>query len=237
MKTSNLLGSLLPRALGFSLAATLLASPPCTAAQTPAALARALSPDMLGANLDYFEYGIGPPRNTWGKYRLYVIAGCEVTVTVADGVVEALTADTAPPCALNLNDFLHNLAKPLPAASRITFGDFQAATDKHGRFYADCLHDCGNAYETSVFYFWSGSHADGFREVMLEFKKNTPAVIKAAGRWRDAMIVGYGADWVSDGHFNCERRIQDGLAREAFQAVKPSAISVGRNLERPSCPK
>ena len=72
---------------------------------------------------------------------------------------------------------------------------------------------------------------------MLEFKQNTPAVIKAAHRWGDAMSAGYGVEWVSEGHFNCERRIQDGLAREAFHAVKPSAISVGRNLERPSCPE
>jgi hypothetical protein len=225
-----------PGTLAFAFAAVLLANAPCAAAKTPAALARALSPDMLGANVDYFEYGIGPPRNTWGKYRLYVIAGCEVTVAVAEGEVESLTVDTAPPCALDLNAFLHNLAKPLPPAARITFSDFQAATGKHGRFFADCLRDCGNAYEPSVYYFWAGSHAEGFREVMLEFKQNTPAVIKAAHRWGDAMSAGYGAEWVSEGHFNCERRVQDGIAREAFNAVKPSAISVGKNLETPACP-
>ncbi len=201
-----------------------------------AALARALAPDMLRANLAYFEYGVGPPRNSDGNTHIYPIAGCDVEVRVEEGLIQSISVAITPPCALDLDAFFPNYARRLPPLSRLTFGDLQAATARHGRFYADCLMKCGNGYESSVYYFWSGSHADGFREILLHFNQNSPAAGEAGYRWADAMATGYGIDWVVDGYFNCNVRVQDGLAREAFHDVRPTAISVGFNLKVPECP-
>jgi hypothetical protein len=206
------------------------------AAEIPAALARALSPDMLRANVAHFEYGVGPPRNSDGNTHVYPIAGCEVEVTVEEGLIQSITVAIAPPCALDLDAFFPNYARRLPPLNRLTFGDFQSATTRHGRFYADCLMKCGNGYENNTYYFWDGSHADGFREVLLHFNQIDPASETAASRWADAMATGYGIDWVAGGYFNCNVRVQDGLARTAFQDVRPTAITVGYELRVPECP-
>ncbi len=62
-----------------------------------------------------------------------------------------------------------------------------------------------------------------------------PATIEAANRWQAEMVTAFGPQWVADSRFNCKRYVEEAAAREAFRGVRPTAITVGLEIDVPPC--
>ena len=129
-------------------------------------LARIFVPGMLTADLAYLEHMVGPAKRTEGNDKEYVINGCKVTVTSANGSIRSLALELSPKCTVDLNKFLRNTTAKFPSVNKMTFGQFEAVQDGKGQFMSECL-DCGNSMDPIVSEFWIGSHADGVLEVEL----------------------------------------------------------------------
>lgn len=198
-------------------------------------LARIFVPDMLYADLAYFEQVTGPARNTDGNTKVYSVDGCMVTATVGGGKIINLKVELSPECTFDLNKILHNARGKLPPPYLMTFGQFEDVFSARGQFMADCLGGCGNAYIPAVHLYWEGSRADSNIEVMLEVEQVDDTAIDAAAAWRDAMVKGESEDWVDNTKFNCSRTEYDEIAHNLFKDVRITAITVGYGIKTPPC--
>lgn len=197
-------------------------------------LEQVMDPEMLSADLAYFERITGPARNTQGDQKTYKVDSCEVTATVGGGVVSTLRMTLSDKCSFNLNKFLHNANPALPKKN-LTFGQFDKSMSGDGVYLSDCLSMCGNAYDPSVYQYWEGSHADGFINVLLEVVLVDDKAINAADQWKDAMVAAKGDDWVMEGKFNCEPNAFNETAHAAFERIRVSAVTIGSELVKPGC--
>ena len=213
---------------------TMLAASDTASAAKPAKLAHVFDPEMIGADVAYFERITGPARNTDENTKIYKMDGCEVTSTIADGAVRSLRVDLSPKCTFNLNMFLPNFSGKFPSTHAMTFGKFDSVTGGNGKFYADCLTQCGNAADPGIYEHWYGSRADLVLEVMLEAVQVSGPALSAADTWQVAMEKTEGENWVVDAKFNCTRQY-DAIAHRAFRNVTISAITVGYDIQTPRC--
>lgn len=198
-------------------------------------LARVFSPDMLSADLPYFEQVTGPARNTRGNTKIYLLDGCEVAATVINGSVHTLRVELSSKCTFDLNKFLQASLGRFPPPHKMTFGQFDALTNGGGRFMADCLVSCGNAADPVIYEYRSGSHADLYLDVMLEAVQAEDGVLAAANMWQDSMKNGEGENWVLETKFNCKQTKYDEVAHKVFKNAKITAITVGYAIETPMC--
>lgn len=203
-------------------------------------LAKIFHPEMIGANLAYFENVSGPARNTFtGKhsvtYSYYKVDGCEITAQIMKGSVQVIELDKlSPKCTFDLNIFLPNAGKgSLPALHSMKFGEFDALT-RQGYYSADCLTLCGNAYDPSVYEYFQASHADQGIEVRLGVVLVGDDAIKAASAWAEEMSKGEGDTWVVDRKFACTRKY-NAVAQRLFRKVKVTSVAVGYGLSVNDC--
>ncbi len=200
-------------------------------------LNKIFDPEMLGANLSYFEKISGPAKNTFSyskgkKTNVYKIEGCEVTVEVADGSIESLGLNgISPKCSFNLTKFLPNMVG-LPALHRMTFGQFDTYTG--GSLYgADCLMGCGATVEPNAYAVWQASMADNAHEVQVGVTLSDLAW-DAAVKWLDAMRKGESEDWIIDRKFVCNKKYNP-VAQKAFRDVRITSVKIGSGLIKPAC--
>jgi len=202
-------------------------------------LAEVFHPEMITADLAYFERVTGPARKTYATTKTatktYKIDGCEVTATVSKGSIRSLRLSLTPTCAFDLNSFLPNYSGAFPSPNALTFGQFDSVSGGEARFMADCLTGCGNAADPVVFQHWMGGRADQFLEVMLEVPQVDRPALSAANRWQEAMQKVEGESWVQKTKFNCERTKHDAIAHKLFENVKIAAITVGYDIQTPPC--
>lgn len=198
-------------------------------------LARVFDPEMISADLAYFEQVTGPARNTYRNRKTYKVDSCKVTATIFNSSVRSLHLDLSPKCTFNLNRFLPNFHGKFPAPHIMTFGQFDAVSGGNGQFMADCLTMCGNAADPVVYEYWYGSRADLMLEVLLEVVQVSGPALSAADKWQDAMERSEGQDWVIDTKFNCSRTKYDQVAHQAFRGVTISAITIGYDIKVPRC--
>lgn len=198
----------------------------------PSKLEQVFYPEMLSVDLPYFELVTGPARNTRGGTKIYKFDGCEVTATLDGAAIQSLRLELSPSCTFDLNKFLPGYGK-FPAPHLMTFGQFDALTNSSGQFMTDCLNECGNIADPSVYEYRSGSHSDGWLDVMLEVKLVDTPSIDASFKWAKAMKKTEGEEWVLQTKFNCQRTKYDTVARNAFKKVRITAITVGHNIKTP----
>jgi hypothetical protein len=198
----------------------------------PSKLKQVFDPEMLSADLPYFELVTGPARNTHRNTKIYKVDGCEVTATLDGGAIQSLRLELSPSCTFDLNKFLHGYGK-FPAPHLMTFGQFDALTGNVGQFMTDCLNECGNITDPSVYEYRSGPHSDGWLDVMLEVKLGDTPSIDASFKWAKAMKKTEGEEWVLQTKFNCQLTKYDTVARNAFKKVRITAITVGHNIKTP----
>lgn len=196
----------------------------------PSKLAQIFNGDMLGADVGYLQNITGTPWKTFNDERTYKVAGCIVTATVVDASVRSLGLDLSDQCGIDLTAFNPNWKAQ---TKRLTFGLFEKNVGS-GRFYADCLSQCGNAYDPSVYEHYKGSHAENFVEVVLGVQQVDDKSLAAADAWEDAMKAAQGEDYVIDQKFNCEPKFNE-AASKAFTNVRPTSIKIGFDLEPASC--
>lgn len=213
---------------------TMFAASSAASAAKPAELAQVFDPEMIDADIAYFERVTGPARNTYGNTKVYKVGDCDVTATVAGGSVRSLRVDISPRCTFDLNRLLSNFPGKFPAPDAMTFGEFDSVTGGSGQFFADCLAQCGNAADPVIYEHWHGSRADLALEVMLEAVQVSGAVLDGAAIWRAAREKVEGEDWVVDAKFNCTREY-DAVAHRAFRDVTISAIAIGHDVQPPRC--
>lgn len=203
-------------------------------------LQRIFQPEMIGATLPYLEQFSGPPRNISadGLERTYKVDRCEFTAYVAQGAnpsISALRFAIAPGCDGDLSLFLGATPGASSLLSELTFAKFEAMAGFGVNYYADCLSLCGNAADPSVYAYWEGPRSVAFLQVMLEVVLVDDASNAAAEQWRGAMAAQESEDWIIDTRFNCTPEKYGDVARKAFAAVKPTAITLGHGLPAPRC--
>jgi hypothetical protein len=88
-------------------------------------LERVFDPEMLGADVAYFEQVTGPARNTYRDgTKIYKIGDCEVTAAITGGSITSLGMGLSPQCTFDLNKFLSNSSDQFPFPHTMTFGKF-----------------------------------------------------------------------------------------------------------------
>lgn len=223
-----------PQLLAIASALVLLSASSAVPAAKPIKLVQVFDPDMINADVAYFEQVTGPARNTYGDTKIYKVGGCEVTATIAVGSVRSLRINLNPQCTFNINKFLPNFSGKFPPTHALTFGEFDSLTGGNGQFYADCLTLCGNAADPVIYEHWYGSRADRVLEVMLETTQVSGPALSAADTWQSAMSKAEGEDWVVDAKFNCTRKY-DAIAHQPFREVTITAITIGYDVQAPRC--
>lgn len=203
----------------------------CTLAEA-GTVAEVFNGEMLGTNQRYFESIAGIPRESFGDEHKFRIQGCNITATITEGTVNTLRLELTPQCQADLTQFVGDYA-PAPGQP-LTFGAFEQASGGGLSYHADCLSGCGNSYDPSVYGHWEGPRVVDFMEVLLEAVQVEDAAIEAAAAWREQMIKTMGEDWVMDGKFNCDHQFTP-VARQAFNNVQVTAVTVGQQLRVPSC--
>lgn len=197
-------------------------------------LSQIFNPEMIGANIAYFERATGPAKNTYSDINTYKIGGCNVDATIYNGTIQSLRLEVSSKCTVDLNQFFSHSYGKFSPAYQLTFGNFDMNTGNIGQYYASCLTECGNAADPVIFEKWLGSRADQFIEVQLEVVLAKDAALTAAGLWHDVMEKVEGKNWVMNAKFNCTSKY-NAVARKAFRNVKISGITIGRDIIPPNC--
>ena len=183
--------------------------------------------DMLGTNLRYFESVAGIPRRsfdyTYSQTHVFIVDGCTVEATEYKGVVTSLSLELNDSCHADLTSFLGEFAPKGP--DPLTFGDFSEL-----RFAASCLESCGNAYDPSVYAFWSGPRAVNNISIKLEASTASADALDASMQWAAAMKKSRDQDYIIDTKFNCDALFNDEAA-ELFESVKVSKITLGGDVD------
>jgi hypothetical protein len=190
-------------------------------------------PEMLNARLEKLEMIAGPSIDVNGDIRSYKVDGCAVTAhltgTGQKRVIQSLKLAVEDRCSFDLNAFVSGAEiKPL---SQLTFGRFDLMTGGTGRFYADCLTHCGNAYDPSIYLHWTSRKPGPNFEIMLGAFIVDDGVINASNTWEDSMTRNEGDEWVMENRFNSTTKY-DSLAHQLFQGLTINNISIGYNLNR-----
>ena len=200
-------------------------------------LSKIFDPEMIGANLSYFEKISGPARNTDSyskgeKTNVYKIEGCEVTIQVSNEKIQSLSLDAlGPKCSFKMNKFLPNTVG-LPPLHSMTFGQFDSVTGG-GQYGADCLVGCGAATEPYAYEVWQASAADNGYEVQVGVTLSGVAW-DAANKWQDAMLKSQSEDWLIDRKFVCNKKYNP-IAQKAFKDVRITSAKIGVGLIEPAC--
>ena len=198
----------------------------------PSKLDQVFDGEMLGVDVPYFEQLTGLAKHTYANRKIYKVDGCEVTANTDANIIQSLRIDLSAKCTFDLNKFLNASSGKFPAPHLMTFGQFEALYGS-GHFMADCLTDCGNAADPVVYEHWNGSHANGNTEVMIEVVQVGDDAIDAAIKWINTMKKTESEDWIVEAKFNCLR--YDAFAHKFFKNVKITAITIGKDIEKPSC--
>ncbi|AYD66471.1 hypothetical protein DVB37_23020 [Achromobacter sp. B7] len=183
---------------------------------------------MLGANQRYLESVAGVPRESFGNDHVFVVQQCQVRATIGNGKVTALRLELAPGCEADLKSFIGEDAPK--AGQPITPGMFGRGL----RYTADCLSQCGNAADPSVYALWTAPRSSGAVEVLMETVLVSGKAMDAADAWEAQIKKAAGEDYVMDTKFNCETRFDD-AAQAAFKDVPVTAITVGYGLPTQRC--
>jgi hypothetical protein len=217
-------------------------SPSISEAAKREKLAKVLSPKMLSVDLAYFEKIAGVAKNTYENIKVYDIDDCEVTATIENGSVAALRVDLTPKCTFDLNKFLDISPEKFPAPYKMTFGEFDTLTNSMSEFMADCLGGCGNAADPVVYEYKSGTHAEGWIDILLEATTTSKDAALAFRTWTDALEKGEGIDWImnqgvrtGNDKLICNPQKYNSIAHNAFRNVRISAITFGHNISKAQC--
>lgn len=211
---------------------TASAPPPPPAPQQLTPMQKLFDPEMLGATVQYLEQLTGPPRNVSddGLVRTYKVNSCEVNAYVTGGQnssVSALRFPITPECDGDVGKIWSGESV---MTSQLSFGKFNEMVGGNVLFYADCLSLCGNAADPVVYAHVEGPRANDFLEMMVEIPLVNDQAIEASNRWQAAMEAKEGEDWVVETGFNCEPTKYAAAAKQAFAALKPEAITIGRGV-------
>jgi len=209
---------------------------PMTAMGKALTLANIFSITTMGIRIPYLETKIGPAKRVtrWRRdeeWRDYEVGSCQFTVIANDKAVNSLEVPLNGKCPIDLNTLLQT--KDIPAHP--TFGQIESAahvTDT-GKVYSDCLSNCGNASDPSLYLEWQGPHSNLFVEIMLQAKMVNADAIEAALKLtsiiaKDAHVQ----DFQTTDFLNCSKAY-DYEARRLMRNVKVTSVQFGYDIVDP----
>jgi hypothetical protein len=204
-------------------------------------LAQVFTPEMLGAEVPYFEAKIGPamrvekgfiPHDAFAEdpdkvsnltTRTYKLGSCYVK-TVAEGTkIRALgLAKISSQCTFDLNPFTPGVG--FPSLSSMTFAQFDRAAGD-AIFTADCLEGCGNCCRSYVYDVWNTPHVYNFIQVaaMGDIDGGGEGMLNAEDDWRKQIVSASGEQYLVAGTFNTDCKF-DKQAHNDFAHVRIEAI-------------
>lgn len=193
----------------------------------------------IGMSLPYFEKIAGSAKYIQPNdaVRTYEIDGCEVAAYLNNGdqkTIRALNVKITPACHAKIGNFVWSEAADT-TLNTLTFANLEKILGDTMSYSANCLINCGNAYDPSVYAHWSGPRALDSIEVMAEVVMVEDAALEAANKWAEAMVAVEGEEWVTDNKFNCERTKFSQLAKSLFSAVKLDSLTIGHDLDNGHC--
>jgi hypothetical protein len=226
VKGTNIVINAVIRWVWVIFAGLLAAGLPSESNAQSAKLRAVFDPDMLGAQVAYLEYIVGPAWKVSQGTRSYKVDGCVVYVGVHAGEIRNLSMEISQQCQFDLSAFSNNYK--FPRLFGMTFGEFEQPYVS-GHFQASCLYLCGNAADPVVRDFYAGPHAENFLQIVPEVVLVSDAAITASMAWSDAMKKAMGEEDVVNTKFNCDGRF-DALAHKLFANVPITGITVGYDI-------
>lgn len=193
-------------------------------------IAQLFIPEMIGVDRAYLEQFTGAARQTQKDVidpdlikKTYKVDNCDIDIIFGADVVVSLGINLSERCTFDLAPFIQE--QKSIAAHQLTFGVFDQETSQTSRYYADCLGNCGNAYDPAVYDHFSGSRALQFLEIMVSSTRMNDTY-----SWERTMRADMGDAWVEDRQYNCEPERYTPKARELFANENIQRIEIGRGL-------
>ncbi len=169
--------------------------------------------------------GLGKPVSATALVQNFNVNGCPVEIEVDTSKAKkviSITAQNLEKCpGMKLEEYFGVGQAPLPA--RLTFGEFQtrmAGKDLH--YWADCLTQCGNAYDPFIHASWLPEGKSG---LMASAPIVSNVTMDAADKWRNVIEKKYGEDYVVGNQHNCSQEFNP-AAKAYFKDVKVVSITI-----------
>jgi hypothetical protein len=193
-----------------------------------ASLPALFAPDTLGSQIAWLKKQAGPEWRINGAIHYFKANGCVLEASVSKGVVVALSMDVSAACNPEITRFV--ASGPKVMAYPMTFGEVQGT----GHYMSDCLSECGNAFDPSVYLFVSGYHANDFVDVTFAASTADSTVSEASSVWEGVMTKAKGEEYVVNAKFNCDTTF-DAAAARALKGVRIGRVTVGHDTSADLC--
>ena len=186
---------------------------------------------IFGKSQEEVEALIGSSNNALGDgYTTYNVDNCLVSATYQDNKVQYIGLNLTPNCSIDLTAF--GIAN-IRADDKLTFGQIETTLGQNSlrKFQASCLsRNCGNAVDPSVYATYNiDANPEEPQALEIELEAvQLGAAGAAADQWSKPMMEQKGEEWLNSEAYNCTDEYQ-ALARELFQNVPVSAITIGLN--------
>lgn len=183
----------------------------------------ATSAAIIGANPDFVERRLGPPREKSGGRMLYSVDGCTITYYLAGTEVTSFAAQVSRKC----NPSLDGIGRTVTSTTRL--GDLA----RNGPIIhsATCVYMCGNAREPFVFTRVEGSHASSGIGIHFEAIEDGDILLP----WSDHIYAVNGlrkGEYVDNPDiFRCPANPPPRVARN-IERLRVDTVRVGRGLLR-----
>ncbi|MYN46723.1 hypothetical protein GTP23_16885 [Pseudoduganella sp. FT93W] len=209
--------------------------------EKPALIDSVVQLKTLGMTIPYFEKLAGPAKyiEDGNLARTYEIDGCEIKVILGQGEqqrIEGLSVIMSPTCKAKANGFFPDDTRKI-LLSDLTISKITDLLSSLPDFSADCIKDCGNSYDPSIFVSWTAARHLDFIEVTAGILLVNNASIQASQKWADGMAETEGEEWVTNNQFNCNQGKYQNIANQLFYHIKPTSITFGKSATKPECSK
>ncbi|WP_423680207.1 hypothetical protein [Undibacterium sp. WLHG33] len=207
--------------------------------EKPALIDTIVQSKTLGMTVQYLETLAGPAKyiEDGNSSRTYEIDGCVIKVILGrDGQqrIEALAVTMSSTCKAKAGGFFPDDTKQI-LLSDLTISKITDLLSSHPDFSANCIMDCGNAYDPSVYASWTAAHHLDFLEVTAGILLVSDTSIQAAQKWAQSMAENEGEEWVINNRFNCDQGKYQNSAINLFSDIKPTSITFGKSATKPEC--
>ncbi|HWS22970.1 MAG TPA: hypothetical protein VN226_00875 [Anaerolineales bacterium] len=187
-------------------------------------------PDMIGADIGYFEHITGPSVRTYDDLRIYKVDGCEVLMRSQSSVIHEIGLTVTEDCTFDLNKFLDS-DRPISDLRKMTFGEFEEIFS-NAIYLSDCIYGCGNAADPVLYSYSKGARYNKNLDFMIE-----GSLPDGKNGWVESMLKDNGDQWIYDKTYNCKPNDYESIIREEKKNDKIFSIIIGRDIKKPECPR
>ena len=196
-------------------------------------LSQLLRLQSIGTTKEFLERTIGPSTSETEGDAHSKVDGCPVTLALNGKTVTSVDVTLAKGCHPDLAGLLGQQA-PMPVGDSLTFAQFEKEAGE-AQYHSPCIEMCGNAFDPYADAIISGSHANGFNDVIARATFVQDDAVNASEQWAERLKAAAGEDFVTDAKFNCDSS-HDDIPRKLFAGVKVQEIIFGAVAADSNCP-